>query len=400
MRTATLIICSVLLTCCSRVTAPSALPAGPPSGASAQPLAGHGYHSIYSFKSNPDGASPAASLIEENGLLYGTTRFGGTNGNGSIFDVHPTGKEGVLYSFKSAPTDGVYPDASLIDVNGVFYGTTYNGGSSTNCSGGCGTVFALHPSTRKERVLYDFKSDPDGANPGASLIYVNGNFYGVTWTGGSGYGTVFEVSATGKEHVTYTFKGSPDGANPNGSLIAVSGTLYGTTANGGAKETGTVFAVDPSSGKELWSFSFNGGTEPANPNAGLIDVKSVLYGTSTNGGANGDGTVFAVDPSTHKEKWRYSFKGYPLGASPDASLIDVNGTLYGTTYGGGSYCSAGCGTVFAIDPSTRKERLLYSFRSNPDGANPDASLIDVSGKLYGTTLHGGSGYGTVFRISP
>ena len=99
--------------------------------------------------------------------------------------------------------------------------------------------------------------------------------------------------------------------------------------------------------------SFGNGTDGITPSAGLIDVRGTLYGTTIAGGASGAGTVFSITPSG-KEKVLYSFGKGTDGAGPAASLIDVNGTLYGTTQYGGTYsCDSGgsCGTIFSITPS-------------------------------------------------
>ena len=138
-------------------------------------------------------------------------------------------------------------------------------------------------------------------------------------------------------------------------------------------------------------------------------MTGILYGTTYVGGGTGCGgygcgTVFSLDPSTGTETVLHSFGNGTDGANPSASLIDVKGTLYGTTStGGGTGCHGyGCGTVFSLDPSTGAETVLYSFccrRNCTDGANPYASLTAVNGKFYGTTESGGAyGYGTVFVL--
>ena len=122
-------------------------------------------------------------------------------------------------------------------------------------------------------------------------------------------------------------------------------------------------------------------------------MNGVLYGTTREGGKYGDGTIFSIDPKSGKEKVLYSFCsqfGCPDGAWPEATLLNVNGTMYGTTtYGGGSGCGSsgypGCGTIFAFDPSTGAESVLYAFENGTGGQFP-GGLIDVRGKLYGTTL--------------
>src|ERR1700693_5481660 len=83
----------------------------------------------------------------------------------------------------------------------------------------------------------------------------------------------------------------------------------------------------------------------------------------------------------------HSFSHGADGEDPAANLIDVNGTLYGTTYGGGTY---GEGTVFSVDPASGAETVLHAFGQGMDGQAPAARVIDVNGTLYGTTFIGGA----------
>jgi len=181
--------------------------------------------------------------------------------------------------------------------------------------------------------------------------------------------------------VLYSFiGGSGDGGYPIGDLLNVNGTLYGTTAGQGAHGVGTVFAITVS-GKETVLYSFGTNSEDGtNPIAGLINVNGTLYGTTENGGSNGYGTVFAITMSG-KETVLYSFgTSSEDGTSPCAGLIDVNGTLYGTTVAGGVNCrsgSSGCGTVFAITTSG-KETVLHSFGGSGDGDGPVAERFSRS----------------------
>lgn len=322
-----------------------------------QPLTDIGYKSLYSFKgSQHDGGIPEASLLAMNGVLYGTRVVGGSRDNGTVFDLSTSGKERVLYSFygvgDGSGTDSATPFAGLVEMNGALYGTTYAGGLR------CGH--------------------------------------------GSECGTVLEVSTAGSERVVYRFKKHHDGSGPTAGLINVNGVLYGTTQDGGTRGQGTVFAIT-TSGEKTVLHSFTGGSsDGAYPIAGLSDVKGTLYGTAEDGGANNDGSVFAITTSG-KETTLYSFKSGRDGAYPQAVLINVKDTLYGTTFGGGGLgCGSfdGCGTVFKMRPSG-KETVLYRFKGGTDGAQPYAGLINVKGILYGTTGGGGTtGNGTVFRISP
>jgi uncharacterized repeat protein (TIGR03803 family) len=357
------------------------------------------YKSLYSFKGGTDGRGPfGAALIDVKGILYGTTLNGGGSNRGTVFTVSTSGTESVLHSFGGA--DGSSPSAALIDVNGTLYGTTGGGGPSNG-----GTVFAMSTSGT-ESVLHSFElccgTGTDGSYPElADLTSVNGTLYGTTTSGGvSGHGTVFAVSTSGAERVLHNFGGGgggADGSTPFGGLTYANGTLYGTTAGGGANGGGTVFAVN-TSGQEsvLYSFACCGaGTDGSDPQAGLIDVNGTLYGTTISGGASNGGTVFAVSTSG-TESVIYSFKGGTDGSIPEAGLIDVHGALYGTTSLGGA---SNGGTVFAVSKSGT-ESVLHSFGSGTDGSNPQAGLIAVKGDLYGTTYSGGAnGLGTVFKVS-
>lgn len=365
------------------------------------------YQVLYSFTGSPDGESPLASLIDVNGVLYGTTSRGGKHHDaGTVFSISTSGREHVLHNF-NAFTTGKRPRAGLIDIGGTLYGSTEVGGQY-----GSGTVFSISTSG-KERTLYSFEYNGDGVHPVASLTNVSSTLYGTTIDGGTygtrsgsgyyGYGTVFSITTGGSEKVLHSFgglmKGISDGRFPRASVIDVNGALYGTTEGGGAYYDGccgTVFRVT-TDGAEKVLHSFGASSDGSLPEAGLVNVDGTLYGTTYGGGPNGEsrGTVFSISTSG-KEKVLHIFGGGSDGENPEAGLIDVNGTLYGTTSGVGD----GFGTVFSITPGGT-EKVLYRFTGTPDGAYPYAGLIDVNGTLYGTTSAGGTcGDGTVFSLKP
>ncbi len=362
---------------------------------------GSSYHVLYSFAAGSDGRAPEAALVAVNDTLYGTTTTGGIAGGvgrGTIFSVSPSGQETVLHSFGEAGQhDGWDPMASLIAVNGMLYGTTEFGRRG-------GTVFKISTSGKNERVLHGFVPRA-GRNPAANLVDVDGTLYVTTPTGGlSNAGTVFAITTSGAAQRLYAFRGNPDGSEPWAGVIGVHGALYGTTFLGGTHGYGTVFSVT-TSGKERVLHSFAGNPDGSEPDANLIDVKGTLYGTTTGGGTAGHGTVFSITTSG-KEQVLYSFLGAPDAAAPYGGLIAVNGTLYGvTTQGGTAYPPHGAGAVYSMSTSGANERLLHSFADSPDGAVPYGSLIDVDATLYGTTYLGGNpscegGCGTVFALKP
>jgi uncharacterized repeat protein (TIGR03803 family) len=216
---------------------------------------------LYSFQGGADGANPWAGLyLGVDGNFYGTTAYGGNRSNhGTVFKITPQGQKTVLYSFQGG-ADGANPAGDLIEFNGVgfrnthLYGTTLYGGSHSN-----GTVFQVDPSTKTDDVLYSFTGGSDGGNPIGNIIidskayYVQGfpyyNIYGVTMTGGSNNnGTVFQMDTDGvllaEMTDQYIFQGS-DGANPSASLLldGNNDNLYAITANGGSNNAGTVLKI-------------------------------------------------------------------------------------------------------------------------------------------------------------
>jgi uncharacterized repeat protein (TIGR03803 family) len=261
-----------------------------------------------------NGQYPEAGLIADGaGNLYGTTFFGGANSDGEVFELSPPAAgrkawtETVLFSFNS--TDGLAPFAGLVaDGAGNLYGTTPYGGVN-----GDGVVFELSPPAAgktawTETVLQSFNGT-DGAGPEGGLIADGaGNLYGTTTGGGANsVGVVFELSppAAGKTAWTETVLQSLNGTNgakPQAGLIADSaGNLYGTTYTGGASNDGVVFELSPpAAGKTAWTEtvlqSFNV-TNGQYPEAGLIaDGAGNLYGTTLLGGKHGEGVVFKLTP--------------------------------------------------------------------------------------------------------
>jgi uncharacterized repeat protein (TIGR03803 family) len=252
------------------------------------------------------------------------------------------------------------------------------------------------------KIIFNFNQST-GAVPFGALTDVKGTLYGTTLGGGAhSDGVVFKLTPTGAEKVLYSFKGGSDGSSPMyGALIEVKRVLYDTTSRGGPSDGGTVFRIT-TGGAEKVLYAFKGGKDGQDPVAGLIAVDGVLYGTTSEGGAHNAGTVFKITTGG-KEEVLHAFKGGKDGANPTGGLIGIGNTLYGTTRFGGS---SNDGTVFKISTSG-KEKVIHAFAGTAghDGANPLAGLISVSGTLYGTTSEAGVasssalGLGTLFKIT-
>jgi uncharacterized repeat protein (TIGR03803 family) len=202
--------------------------------------------------------------------------------------------------------------------------------------------------------------------------------------------------------VIYSFGAPPDGIYPYAGVIGGGGTFYGTTAGGGAyggaSGFGTVFSTT-TGGTEKVLHSFGEGSDGQYPEARMIDIKGTLYGTTAGGGyyytAGGYGIVFSITTGG-TEKVLHEFGRGTDGAVPLAGMIDVKGKLYGTTSAGGTH---NAGTIFTVTTGGT-EHVVHNFGKGSDGSYPWAGLIDVQGTLYGTTYAGGAyGAGTVFSIA-
>ncbi|MFY9980818.1 MAG: choice-of-anchor tandem repeat GloVer-containing protein [Candidatus Sulfotelmatobacter sp.] len=362
--------------------------------------------------SNFDGANGAfpyyVSLAQgTDGNLYGTTWSGGPSEQGTVFQVTTAGTLTTLYTFCSQTNcaDGAEPFSGVMQAtNGNFYGTTSQGGAN----GGGGTIFEV--AGGQLTTLYSFCSQPgcsDGNYSQAPLLQAsNGNLYGTTASGGAnGVGNVFEITLAGQLTSLYSFCSQPgctDGSTPYAGLVqAANGNLYGTTLEGGANGYGTIFEITPAGQlTTLYSFcSQTDCTDGLQPSAGLVQGSDGnFYGTTYGGGANGTGTIFEITLAGQLTTL-YSFCSQTNcadGSFPLAGLVQVGGNFYGTTVGGGS----DYGTVFEIT-SAGQLTTLYTF-SLIDGGLPEGGLVQASnGNLYGLTLFGGNRLsGTVFTLPP
>ncbi len=309
--------------------------------------------------------------------------------------------ETVLYNFAGNP-DGAFPSSNLTsDGAGNFYGTTYGGGL------GRGTVFELSPNGSggwNETLLYSFCAAPicaDGSHPMYADVILDsaGNLYGTTEAGGAyGWGVVFELSPVGTtwtETVLYSFANNGDGANPSSGLtMDPAGNLYGTTTpNGECSEPGTVFELSPSAGDWTEQVIYSAVT----CTAGLtMDAAGNIFGVSVS-------TVFELSPNGNGG-WNptviYAFKNVVFPGTP---VLDKAGDLYGTTEG---KWPQGNGTVYKLTLGKKGNwtvKFLHSFKGGKkDGNHPVAGLVfDAAGNIYGATATGGTyDVGTVFELVP
>jgi uncharacterized repeat protein (TIGR03803 family) len=411
MKTSDLRVCALFAGCvviaaCSQATELSRFQYTPNVNSgrdrAAAPLS---YRVLHSFGADHDGNYPSNGVSGVGDTLYGTTGGGGLYGHGTVFSVTSGGKEKLLHSFGKG-TDGRQPYSGLVDVGGTLYGATGYGGAHNY-----GTVYSI-TTDGTEKVLHSFGKGTDGELPSENLIDVGGTLYGTTEDGGTNYcgasndgcGTVFSITTGGTEKVLHSFGKGTDGRFAGARLTEVNGTLYGTTIRGGRYYLGTVFSIT-TAGKEKVLHSFGDKSDGANPAyTSLIAVKGTLYGTTESGGTHHNaGTVFSITRGG-SERVLHSFGNGSDGDFPAGGLIDVGGTLYGTTISGGTnYCGhnyGGCGTLFSITAGG-KENVLHNFGKGTDGSGPVDALTYESGNIFGATQGGGVYHGgVVFSLTP
>ncbi len=382
---------------------------------------GQTYTNLYSFSqtagspaTNSDGAIPNGGLVLSGNAFYGTTFGGGTNGTGGVFSVHTDGTHFTnLHSFLALTNttngDGAEPYVTLVLSGNVLYGTASAGGTS-----GFGTVFRINTDGTAFTNLHNF-SDGTG-QPRAGLILSGTNLYGTTYSGGSGgHGSVFGIhtDGTGFTNIHSFTAVANDADNPAGGLVLSGSTLFGTTV-ASPVGAGVIFAVNTNGGSYTNLFSFQvisgqgltstnktGGT----PNASLLLLGSTLYGTAQHGGTNGNGVLFAINTNGSGFTNLHTFaKGAKNGSNvytnsdgfaPLGSLLQSGTNLYGTTSGGGT---AGNGTIFSINTNGTSFNTVYTFvpvlntNSVNLGGVAPASGLLFANSTYYSTTTEGGGF--------
>jgi uncharacterized repeat protein (TIGR03803 family) len=373
--------------------------------ASACPVGAQQLQTLYSFTNGVGGSvlTPSGLTLGNDGNFYGTTENGGSQDNGTVFQV-TTNKTLTMWpsfvNFANSVYGSPNPNPLVLGSDGSFYGTTSGGH-------GYGAVFRV-TTNGTLTVLASF-SGTNGVNPSALLLGSDGNFYGTTSGGGitnslypgQGMGTVFQVTTNGTLSTLVSFN-LTNGAFPSGLTLGSDGNFYGTTQAGGNTNLngglgfGTLFE-STTNGTLTTLVSFNA-TNAVAPNGLAQGNDGNFYGTTQYGGGTDgvhygtifqmttNGTLTTLDTLTN------------YGANPSALRLGNDGNFYGTTAGGQGY-----GTAFQVMTNGAVTTLAYFNFTN--GANPNGLTLGNDGNFYGTTEIGGisnstytSGMGTVFRL--
>ena len=330
----------------------------------------------------PNGAVPYSGLTQDvDGNFYGTTYEGGSQGVGDVFEITPEGQYIELHSFCSAPNcadGGNVSQALILATNGKLYGTA------------SGAIFTL----TKENVFSSVFTGEDG--PRQMIQASDGNFYGIGVRGTHKAGDVLEITASGMSRTLYNFCSElhcTDGDQPIALMQGSDGNFFGTTTYGGVNNSGVIFKITPDGDYTvLYNFCSQANcADGGGPSAGLVQgTDGNFYGTTTFGGAvtingifGGYGTVFQMTPAGQLTTLHtFCLQGGDCsdGAYPFAPLVQgTDGNFYGTTYGLVN-CPGNCGTVFRISMG-----LSPFVAANPNFAHVGHVVNILGNHFTGTT---------------
>ncbi len=373
-----------------------------------------GYGSIYQVTTNgivttlvtylsTNGSTPVCDLaVDTNGIFYGTSQDGGSYNSGTVFKLTTNGVFTTLVNFNS--TNGADPDEGMtLGNDGNFYGTTELGGSNNTgtifkmtTAGALTSLYSFSALGPEDSIYGTIYTNQNGAEPvGRPTQGNDGNFYGTTFYGGSGgFGTIFRITTNGLLTTLVNCNGT-NGGEPLAALtLGSDGYFYGTTYFGGTLDGyGTIFKVTTNG---TLTTLFNATlTEGCNSSADMIFGKDGnLYGTTESGGSDNLGTVFRI--TTGGVLTNLVNFNSTNGADPRGVLtLAGDGNFYGTTRNGGR---SDLGTVFKLTTNGVLTTLINFAGGN--GANPDVGLkLGSDGNFYGAAIRGGSGNGgTIFRL--
>lgn len=375
------------------------------------PLAAASYNVLKTFASpdpnfgtNSTGAQPHGGVTLNNGVLYGTTEYGGNGGHGVVFRLDADGTSFAVlkhFSFDS----GSSPIAGVIVDNGVLYGTTDSGGPSGYLSEG--TIFKMNIDGSDYTILKAFTKSAE-VRPDAGLILAGGTLYGATLFGGNiGDGAVFRINTNGTGYSVVASMNGLHGAYPYGGLAIAEGTVYGTTLQGGGvADYGVLYRVGTNGTGYGPVRIFTNIPDGASPYGALVVSGSTIYGTTLQGGTAGRGTIFKIETNGAGYAILKNFTTNNAdGISPVGGLLLQGEWLYGTASAGGN---ANSGTLFRVRTNGTSYTVLKQFSAasttlygtNSDGCYPLGTLVLNCHTLYGATYYGGNfGYGVVFSLN-
>jgi uncharacterized repeat protein (TIGR03803 family) len=309
-----------------------------------------------------------------------------------IFSCTSLARAAITYSVVAqlgAVAPGYTPNQVVEAGDGNYYGTTAYGGTNNN-----GTIFRITPSGTVT-PLYSFTGGNDGSRPVGPLTFGNdGNLYGTTsLNGADDAGTFFSITTSGTFTTLHTFDGTSEGGAPSFVVKGSDGKFYGTSMLGGTDSTfGGTFMQITTAGDVTVMHNFNTDLDGDFVNANIVQGSDgAFYGSTQAGGVNGEGTIYRITTG----------QAFSVLDDLDSSAITLlttlgaDGLIYGTS-GGGIITS----TVFKMT-NAGVQTTVHSFTDGTDGYDISSFILGSDGNYYGLTTSGGTdGYGTFFQIQP
>ncbi len=364
---------------------------------------------LHSFNGS-DGATSKGSLVLVGNVLYGRTSAGGVNGQGVIFKINTdtTGFQ-IMYPFTSG-SNNIYGNQphhdAMLAVGSVLYGTALMGGNSNN-----GVLYKINLSGTGYDTVHMFTGgNNDGAQPHSGVILLGNILYGMTAAGGThDNGTLYRINPNGTGFsVLYSFH-NPTGDQSHGRLLLSSDStqLLGMTRKGGTSDFGVIFSFTISNSTYTALHTFLGGSNDGNTtdHGFLTRSSDTIFGMTQLGGVSNQGVLFSINQNGNNFQVIHSFGAGNDGAAPYGSLALSNGFLFGTTRNGGAN---GQGTIFHIRTNGTGYATTYSLSLTTSGSNPIDNVVlspqgntlyclSQSGGIYDPT--GNNSYGTIFSIT-
>ncbi len=343
------------------------------------------YELIHSF-SGIDGEKPLRGLTVFGNKLYGLTTAGGINGVGVLYEIDPATKIFTKKLDLNNTTTGGAPFGAMVEYNGKLYGTLRFGGANN-----LGVIFSYTPSSNLFQILYNLTSNDVGVGGGGGgilgdLCIYNNKFYGATPIGGiNNFGSFIEFNpATNAFNTLYSFTFQ---SNAFGGLTVLNNKFYGTTGS-------NIYEFDPATNTYTSEFTFTASSPYAKE---LLVYNNTLWGLSQSGGVNNVGVVFEYNPVTNIFFKKADFSSTAIGNTSVTGVLAIfNGKLYGLAVRGGIL---DFGTCFEFDPATNILAKEFDFNNaSNEGSFPNGGVVLLGSKLYGITETGGDfGVGMIYN---
>ncbi|RYY70705.1 MAG: hypothetical protein EOO13_05715, partial [Chitinophagaceae bacterium] len=316
------------------------------------------------------------SLLSHNGLLYGAPFFGGANGEGALFSYDPVTNDYTnIKTFSNAA--GGSGEGRVIVYNNKLYGWLLNGGYTSGIS----SLFEYNLANSQFALKFTMVGD-ELLKPQGELMYYKNKLYGASTLGGTlkGGGIYSFDLQTQQFEVKVPMAETSGKFSDQGGFLLHNDRLYGVTSQGGANGKGTLFQYDPTSNQYTTLFNF-GGPDGDHPYGQLIMFNGKMYGTCNSGSTSDEGTIFEFNPANNVLTTKVAFDG-TRGAGPRSGLTLLNGRLFGVTSHGGL---TGQGVLFEYLPLPNALVKLADFKSDVTGSEPSARMLAYDNKLWGVT---------------